>query len=120
MRVFRKQRGRFSQAAEGRQWALVPYDQLPDRIGPLSRHDPNRLGIIMIESGWKAARRPDHKQKLALILANIRHLALEQAARGVAVRYVTTDERYARIFETTRKTLLAGRRLEPTTKGLEP
>jgi deoxyribodipyrimidine photolyase-related protein len=35
----------------------------------------------------KAARRPYHKQKLALILANLRHFAIEQAERGVAVRH---------------------------------
>jgi deoxyribodipyrimidine photolyase-related protein len=32
---------------------------------------------------------------LALILANQRHFALEQAQRGVAVKYVTTDGSYA-------------------------
>ena len=65
----------------------IPYDQVTDRLGPLSRERPESMGIILIENQWKAARRPYHKQKLALILCNLRHFALEQAARGVAVRH---------------------------------
>ena len=72
----------------------MPYDQLSDRIGPLSRLDPDHTGIVVVESPWKAARRPYHRQKLALILANLRHFALEQAARGVAVRHVVADGPY--------------------------
>lgn len=74
-------------APEGRRWLFVPYDQLSDGLGPLSRDDPSELGIIIVENPWKAGRRPYHRQKLALVLANLRHFALEQAARGVAVRY---------------------------------
>ncbi len=78
----------------GRSWIFVPYDQLNDGIGPLAREDPSGLGIIVIESPWKAARRPYHKQKLALVLANLRHFALEQAERGVAVRHVVAEGPY--------------------------
>ena len=70
----------------GRRWIYVPYDQLSAQIGPLVREDPDTIGIVMVESPWKAKRRPYHRQKLALILANGRHFALEQAERGVAVR----------------------------------
>ncbi len=70
---------------ENRRWLFVPYDQLSDAIGPLSTEDPKELGIVLLESPRKAARRPYHKQKLALVLANLRHFALEQAERGVAV-----------------------------------
>ncbi|MEM7309650.1 MAG: cryptochrome/photolyase family protein [Planctomycetota bacterium] len=73
--------------SSGRRWLFVPYDQLSAAIGPLSREDPAELGIVLIESPWKAARRPYHRQKLALVLANLRHFALEQAARGVAVEH---------------------------------
>ncbi|MEM9492442.1 MAG: cryptochrome/photolyase family protein, partial [Myxococcota bacterium] len=52
-----------------RSWLFVPYDQLSDQIGPLAREDPATLGIIVVESPWKAARRPYHKAKLALVLA---------------------------------------------------
>jgi len=79
----------------GRRWLFVPYDQLSDRIGPLSREDPADLGIVLVESPAKAARRPYHKQKLALVLANLRQFALEQAARGVAVRHVVSEGDYA-------------------------
>lgn len=78
----------------GRTWVYVPYDQLADQIGPLSRLAPDRAGIVLVESSWKAARRPYHQQKLALVLANQRHFALEQARRGVAVRYVATRASY--------------------------
>lgn len=72
---------------KGRRWLFVPYDQLTDALGPLSREDPEELGIVLLEAPWKAARRPYHKQKLALVLANLRHFALEQAQRGVAVEH---------------------------------
>ncbi len=78
-----------------RRWLFVPYDQLSDGIGPLAREDPRRLGIVLVETSWKGARRPYHRQKLALVLANQRHFALEQAARGVAVRHVVSRSRYA-------------------------
>jgi deoxyribodipyrimidine photolyase-related protein len=77
-----------------RRWIFVPYDQLTDAIGPLSRLEPSEVGIVMVETDWKAARRPYHRQKLAYVLANMRHFALEQASRGVSVRYVHDDRRY--------------------------
>ena len=78
-----------------RTWLYVPFDQLHDGIGPLARLAPRAAGIVLIESEAKGRRRPYHKQKLALILANQRHFALEQAARGVAVRYLHTRGTYA-------------------------
>lgn len=69
----------------GRRWLYVPYDQL-SVMGPLCG-DPNAIGIVMVEDPAKASRRPYHLQKLAYVLANGRHFALEQAARGVAVRF---------------------------------
>lgn len=73
---------------EARRWLFVPYDQLTDAAGPLSREPPGTLGILVVECPEKAARRPYHRQKLALLLTNLRHFALEQAARGVLVRHV--------------------------------
>ena len=78
-----------------RRWLFVPYDQLHDGIGPLAHEPAGELGIVLVESRAKAARRPYHKQKLALLLTNLRHFALEQAARGVAVRHVATGDGYA-------------------------
>ena len=94
MKRFRRRLALHHSAPEGRRWLYVPYDQLSDRIGPLARLDPSETGIVLVESPWKARRRPYHRQKLALVLANQRHFALEQARRGVAVRYVVHDGPY--------------------------
>jgi deoxyribodipyrimidine photolyase-related protein len=77
--------------AGGRRWLFVPYDQLTDAVGPLSRAGPREVGIVLVECPAKAARRPYHKQKLALVLTSLRHFALEQAARGMAVRHVVSS-----------------------------
>lgn len=82
-------------SVEGRRWIYVPYDQLTDAVGPLSEGPPESLGIVLVESPRKAGQRPYHKQKLALVLANGRQFALEQARRGVAVEHVVTQGRYA-------------------------
>ena len=84
-----------SQATRPRRWLFVPYDQLHDGIGPLASEPADELGIVLVESRTKVTRRPYHQQKLALVLANLRHFALEQAARGVAVRHVVTAAGYA-------------------------
>ena len=76
------------EAGEARRWLFVPYDQLTDAVGPLSREPASALGIVIVECANKAGRRPYHQQKLALLLTNLRHFALEQARRGVAVRHV--------------------------------
>ena len=88
-----------------RRWLYVPYDQLSSSIGPLSREDPRDLGILLVENRWKARQRPYHKQKLALIIANLRHFALEQAARGVAIRHVAMDAPYHTAIVDAAKTL---------------
>jgi deoxyribodipyrimidine photolyase-related protein len=77
---------------QNRRWIFVAYDQLHDAIGPLAHEPADELGVVLIESREKATRRPYHKQKLALVLTNMRHFALEQAARGVAVRYIDTGK----------------------------
>jgi deoxyribodipyrimidine photolyase-related protein len=82
---------------EGRAWHYVPYDQLHVDLHPWATSAPSEVGVILVEAPAKAARRPYHKQKLALLLANQRHFALELAARGVAVRYrvARPEEAYA-------------------------
>ena len=99
MGYFKKQLAK-RQVEEGdRRWLFIPYDQLTDRVGPLSREDPKTLGIVLVENPWKPSRRPYHKQKLALILSNLRHFALEQADKGVAVRHVIAEGPYATALE---------------------
>jgi len=103
---------------KGRRWLYVPYDQITDKIGPLSKGNPKTLGIVLVENPWKASRRPYHKQKLALILANLRHFALEQAQRGVAVRHVVSRGPYRTALEPLVKELGALRVMEPAEREL--
>ena len=35
---------------QGRRWLYVPYDQITDKIGPLSKGNPKTLGIVLVES----------------------------------------------------------------------
>jgi deoxyribodipyrimidine photolyase-related protein len=102
----------------GRRWLFVPYDQLSDRVGPLSRERPRELGIVLVETRWKPAQRRYHRQKLALVLANQRHFALEQAARGVAVRYVAGEQSYAALLAPLVSELGALRTLTPAEREL--
>ena len=95
MSAFRKALRKHRHAERGRRWIFIPPDQLSDQIGPLSREPARELGIVLVETQAKAARRPYHKQKLLLVLANLRHFALEQAARGVAVRHLVVPDGYA-------------------------
>lgn len=81
-------------AADGRVWTYVPYDQLSSHTGAWTRRPPHEVGLVLVETTAKGRRRPYHKQKLALILANQRQFALEQAARGIAIDYVMADTDY--------------------------
>jgi deoxyribodipyrimidine photolyase-related protein len=85
--------------SEGRRWLFVNEDQLSATLGPLAREDPATLGIVLIESRWKASLRPYHRHRLALLWSNQRHFALEQARRGIAVRYLHSDRPYAATLE---------------------
>ena len=70
-----------------RRWIYVPYDRYTDRTGPIAEQPAEDTGIVIVESTAKAHRRPYHKKKLVLLIANMRHFALEQAARGCSVLY---------------------------------
>ena len=70
-----------------RRWIYVPYDRYTDRTGPLAEQGAEATGIVIVESTAKGLRRPYHKKKLVMLISNMRHFALEQAARGVAVIY---------------------------------
>lgn len=74
---------------------FVPYDQLTTAVGPLSRAGPAALGVVVVESPAKARLRPYHQQKLALLLTNLRHFALEVAASGRRVVHLVADGDYA-------------------------
>ena len=76
-----------AQDLRNRRWVYVPYDRFTDRTGPLTEQPAAETGIVIVESTAKAHRRPYHKKKLVLLISNMRHFALEQAARGVSVMY---------------------------------
>jgi deoxyribodipyrimidine photolyase-related protein len=75
-----------------RRWIFVPYDRFTDRVGPLAEQAPAQTGIVIVESTAKALRRPYHKKKLVVLISNMRHFALEQAAKGVSVLYHFSPE----------------------------
>jgi deoxyribodipyrimidine photolyase-related protein len=99
MSTFSRELSKINPDPSGRRWVFVAYDQLSERIGPLARTPARDLGIVLVESLWKGRRRSYHKQKLALILANLRHFALEQGRRGVAVRHVTGEGSFGELLE---------------------
>jgi len=101
-----------------RRWLFVAPDQLNDGLGPLGTEPPEGLGVVLVESTWKAAQRPYHKQKLALVLANQRHFALEQSRRGVLVRYVFTHLPYGGALREVVAELGALRALRPAEREL--
>lgn len=70
-----------------RRWHYLPYDQQGHHL--LDATD--RVGVVLVELPAKAAQRPYHQQKLALVLANQRQFALELQARGIAVDYVVSN-----------------------------
>lgn len=102
-----------------RRWLFVPYDQLTDALGPLSREDPKTLGVVLIENAWKARRRPYHRQKLAFILCNMRRFALEQAKRGVAIDYRHVDSPYGVALAEVVKTRGPLRMMAPAERELD-
>ncbi len=92
MRHFRELLDESRPAGDPDRWVYVPYDQLSLEIGPVTGSPPGRVGLVLVESLWKGRRRPYHKQKLALVLANQRHFALEAHEAGIPVRYLAGRE----------------------------
>ena len=117
-RIFLTELAKYATSFANRRWLYVPYDQLNDTIGPLGYTGPEDVGIVLCESLWKGQRRPYHKQKLALILANQRHFALEQARRGVAVKYLMGTECYRTQLEKVTNELGSLEAMEPAEREL--
>ena len=99
-----------------RQWCLLLPDQLTAEVGPLSRLEVGSLGVLFIESEEWLRRRPYHRQKLAHVLLHQRAFAIEQAQRGVTVRYVRSPDSYA----ATLRAILQGDALGQSTSGADP
>lgn len=79
-----------------KQWYYIAYDQLSLDLSPIKDANPDTSGIILIETTSKGRRRPYHKQKLAILLTNMRHFALEAADKGFHVHYIFTHAPYAK------------------------
>ena len=83
-------------------WCYVHVDQLNLDVGPW-RPTPERprsaIGLILIETSWKANQRPYHQQKLALVLTNLRHFALEAQDAGHPVVVLHDDRPYEDVLE---------------------
>ena len=82
-----------------RRWIYVPYDQLGDSSRFHGVKNPRDIGFIIVENAWKPAQRPYHKQKLALILSNMRNFALEQARRGISIKYIAGNDSYSMLLK---------------------
>ena len=78
--------------SDSRTWVYIAYDQLSDKIGLLKSIPYLERGIILIESFARWKRRPYHKQKIALVLANMRAFALEQQSKGALIDYHITED----------------------------
>ena len=81
-------------AARPKRWLYLLYDQLNLELNPWEDEPPESTGIILVESISKGKSRPYHKQKLGLILANMRAFALEAQNKGHPVRYICTNSNY--------------------------
>ena len=73
--------------ARSRRWIYVPYDQLDATRSLVAEADPAETVLAFVESAEKARRRPYHVRKLALLLSNGRHFALECAAKGFRIAW---------------------------------
>lgn len=79
---------------EVKNWHFVSYDQLNKELLPESKS----IGLIFIETSWKASQLPYHKQKLVLLLSNQRHFALEMQDEGYPIKYIFSDREYSEVL----------------------
>lgn len=82
-----------------KRWYFVCYDQLNHEIFPWSKYPRDETGLIFIESKNKGNSLNYHKQKLAYLLSNMRHFALEARELGHPVRYSYTEGDYSEKLE---------------------
>jgi len=67
-------------------------DQLTREVSSLADLDPARDIVLMVEVEAEARYVPHHKQKIAFLLAAMRHFAQALRAEGIRVDYVRLDE----------------------------
>ena len=80
-------------------WFYVPYDQLNHDIFPWANLDRENTGLIFIESSKKGNSKKFHKQKLALLLSNMRHFSEEAKSLGHPIIYKNTSLGYREILD---------------------
>ena len=95
MSVFMDMLGNDAPSVES--WHLVLFDQLHEQLLPKDIN-PEKTGLLFIETTWKTRQLPYHKQKLALLLSNQRHYALEMKKRGFEIRYEFSIDSYADVL----------------------
>ena len=81
-----------------KRWHYVTYDQLHSKLLP-EHTSPSELGLVFIETTWKANQIPYHKQKLALLLSNQRNFALEMKKKGHPIHYEFGSQSYEHILK---------------------
>lgn len=86
-------------SADVNSWIWLSYDQLNlELLGDLS-NSSGQIGLILIESSHKGNSHPYHKQKLAFLLSNMRHFAVEAVAQGYQVQYLISEASYAEVLD---------------------
>ena len=80
-------------------WFFVPYDQLNHYIFPWANLERKKAGLIFIESSKKGNSKNFHKQKLALLLSNMRHFSDEAKSLGHPIIYEKTTFGYREVLE---------------------
>ena len=78
-----------------KRWVFLLYDQLNLSLIPFHDEHPTETGLILIESIAKGTSRPYHKQKIAVLISNMRHFAIEAQKKGHPVSYIMTKEDYS-------------------------
>ncbi|HQT89025.1 MAG TPA: cryptochrome/photolyase family protein [Acidiphilium sp.] len=71
---------------------LVLGDQLSRQIAALDGLDPARDVVMLAELMAECTYAPHHRQKIALVLAAMRHFAAALRADGITVRYIALDD----------------------------
>jgi len=91
------------QEARSLRWIYVPYDQLDITRSLVAQADPAQTVLAFVESAAKARRRPYHARKLALLLSNGRHFALECAGRGFRIAWHGGEGSFAEGLQSLRR-----------------
>lgn len=93
-RLYGSSLAQYSMGKQPEKWFFVCYDQLNHDTFPWACNNREEIGLILIESMQKGNSLNYHKQKLALILSNMRHFAKEAEELGHIVRYHKTSGNY--------------------------